>query len=127
MFWLNLRLIRYLQFSPLLFRLVGFLLQGRISKGWQGLGRQVVVILSLLRNNGNILRRILLPLSPSSTHLLPLVLGLNTGRCLNSQYFYHFLSTSALHILRISSYCNYKTMYKIHFTEESRVVEEFQF
>ena len=59
--------------------------------------------------------------------LLFLSLGLNMSRCLNSQYFYHFLSTSALGILGMSSYCIYQTMYKFYFTEESCIVEEFQF
>jgi hypothetical protein len=36
-------------------------------------------------------------------------------------------TTSALGILGIIIYCNYQTMYKIHFTEESRIVGEFQF
>jgi hypothetical protein len=61
------------------------------------------------------------------SHVLSRALGLNTSRCLNSQYFYHFLSTSALGILGISSYCDYQTMYKFYFTEESHIVEEFQF
>ena len=59
--------------------------------------------------------------------ILSLALGLNMCRCLNSWYFYHFLSTSSHGILRISSYCNHQTMYEVNCTEESCIIEEFQF